>query len=571
MEKSLLLSAFAMIATTVCAQPFAESIPFSARQLGTKLVPFTQSTVQKAVKVATKDKPNYYMRPDGALYWTSDKKGTMYGSVYMYVQGGTDLAFNKVQAEAGQTYWHLNVYDWYGECTSYDVTGKTSDSYYTDDKGDFHLNMKFDGGNSLPTLTWATDSFTIGEENPYWAPNTDENPDAFMKYYSQVFAGINIINSRVMPLSFTDDHVSEVYFGGMDNHYTYGSGEYTESESKKYTATGVYQYFEKPMAPLYVEDIFMPVVSKGYYPIAKGKQLKMQIHDVLEVNGQRIPGENILYELTATEPDVVDMGSLEYDELTSYNAFTLVFKKNNAEGKAEPFVINQPFYVVVYGLDEEGIDCGFEVSLLPKYYKDADGAVGIWKDAANQPDYFSLYEQKAALKVSFTGKFDYCNPVYYGPDENYGIVKVSNDGNTASTIVENSDVYPGIMMKLNGDWTDEDGNANYTITGAADWVKSIEADETTYKDYEVTLLTVKCDALPEGVSGRSCTLTVHGTGVESTYPIEILQGDAVPTAVNGVKVNTSASNNATYNVAGQRVAEGTKGLVIRDGKKYMNK
>ena len=158
------------------------------------------------------------------------------------------------------------------------------------------------------------------------------------------------------------------------------------------------------MAPLVVEDIFIPVISKGYYPVAKGKELRMQIHDVIEQDGKRIPGEKILYELTATEPETIDVGSIPYDNNTSYNAFTLVFTKKNAEGKAERFVIDQPFYVVIDGLDKEGIDCGFEISELPYYYNDFDSAVGIWKKDGS-PAFFSLYKD-VALKVEDSATTD---------------------------------------------------------------------------------------------------------------------------------------------------------------------
>lgn len=569
MKKSLLTGALALAAVAVSAQPFAEGNPFSARKFGAKLTTSPSTQAKKVAKADTKDKENYYLRPEGSLFLSSDKKGDIWGPVYMVVPGATDLNFKKVTT-GGQTFWHQNIYNWYDECTSYDRTGESGDSYYTDADGNFHINMTFDGGNVIPTLTWATDSFTLGEENPYWAPNTQENSLAFMRYYPQVFSGIDVANRRIQPLSYTDDHVSEVYFGGMDNHYTYGSGTYTGKQT--YTATGVYQYFEKPMAPLYVEDIYLPAISQGYYPIAKGKEIKMQIHDVMEVNGQRIPGDKILYELTATEPEVLDVGSLDYDELTSYNAFNVVFTKKNAEGKAEPFVIDQPFYVVVYGLDGEGIDCGFEASILPKWYGNSDSAIGIWKDANNQPQYFDLYgSQPTMLKVTFTGKFDYVNPVYYGENQNYGIVKMSDDGNTGETIVEKSDVYPGAMLKVNGDWYDADGNANYEVKGMPSWVKSVSIDTDSYASYEVVLATFKCEPLPAGVNGRKCSLYVEGvSGVKSTFPIELLQGDATPTGINNVTVKVDAEGN-TYNVAGQRVNADAKGLVIRGGKKYLNK
>ena len=43
-----------------------------------------------------------------------------------------------------------------------------------------------------------------------------------------------------------------------------------------------------------------------------------------------------------------------------------------------------------------------------------------------------------------------------------------------------------------------------------------------------------------------------------------------PTAINGITVNKNSSS-ATYNVAGQRVSNSYKGIVVKDGKKYIKK
>lgn len=44
-----------------------------------------------------------------------------------------------------------------------------------------------------------------------------------------------------------------------------------------------------------------------------------------------------------------------------------------------------------------------------------------------------------------------------------------------------------------------------------------------------------------------------------------------PTAINGVVVNKNASSSAIYNIAGQRVSKSYKGIVVKEGKKYLVK
>lgn len=570
MKKSILLTAALVMATTAAnAQPFVEGVPFSARQFGKHLVPTLDAQAQPS-KLRAEKKSNYYLRPEGALFQASDKKGQIWGTVYMYVPGAYDVKFKKQGTDA--YVWHQNTFDYYGDVTVNDCSSKTDYYYNIGANGDFTMKSLFDGRDALPTLVCNTDSFLLASENPYFGNAGDPGKHeslALKFYYPRLYSGIDQDNRRVAPLSYTMDQVSEVFFGGMDNKYAYGSGTFTQGDAK-YTATSVYQYFDKPMAPLVVEDIFIPVISKGYYPIAKGKQLRLQIHDVMEQDGKRIPGEKILYELTATEPETIDVGSIPYDDNTSYNAFTLVFTKKNAEGKAERFVIDQPFYVVIDGLDKEGIDCGFEISELPYYYNDFDSAVGIWKKDGS-PAFFSLYKD-VALKVSFSAWYDYCNPMYYvfnGREENYGIVKMDNDGTSGTTLIPGDLVFAGPAIKTNQSWFDANNEPNYTVTCDADWVKSITPDTKTWAEYDITVLKLECDPLPEGVSGRKCELHVQSKTCKSTYPIEVLQGDATA-GINGVTVNV-ARDGKTYNLSGQRVAPDTKGIVIRDGKKYVNK
>ena len=52
--------------------------------------------------------------------------------------------------------------------------------------------------------------------------------------------------------------------------------------------------------------------------------------------------------------------------------------------------------------------------------------------------------------------------------------------------------------------------------------------------------------------------------------VEIYKGGG-ETAIQGAKVATVAGNSAIYNLAGQKVNASYKGIVIKDGKKYIQK
>ena len=62
------------------------------------------------------------------------------------------------------------------------------------------------------------------------------------------------------------------------------------------------------------------------------------------------------------------------------------------------------------------------------------------------------------------------------------------------------------------------------------------------------------------------------TGGGATNETEIQWFDVkAATGISTVKANVKATNGAMFNLAGQRVAEGYKGLVIKNGKKYVVK
>ena len=69
--------------------------------------------------------------------------------------------------------------------------------------------------------------------------------------------------------------------------------------------------------------------------------------------------------------------------------------------------------------------------------------------------------------------------------------------------------------------------------------------------------------------------TTGDADVETTTPVTLLVDGQIPgggTGISGVEVdNTDNADAPAYNIAGQRVNRNTKGLVIINGKKYINK
>ena len=83
----------------------------------------------------------------------------------------------------------------------------------------------------------------------------------------------------------------------------------------------------------------------------------------------------------------------------------------------------------------------------------------------------------------------------------------------------------------------------------------------------------EAQALPAGETGRWAEVKVKSAfGITAAPSLFILQGDAqVPTGVKAIKFDADGKFVATYNMSGKRVNENAKGIIIRDGKKFINK
>ena len=92
------------------------------------------------------------------------------------------------------------------------------------------------------------------------------------------------------------------------------------------------------------------------------------------------------------------------------------------------------------------------------------------------------------------------------------------------------------------------------------------ANEDYDENYTFDLV-FAADALPEGVEGRKATIVFMQEGAR--LEVTVTQG-----AASGVEVTTKTVKTAetpAFNLAGQRVNKDFKGLVVKDGKKFMNK
>jgi hypothetical protein len=115
----------------------------------------------------------------------------------------------------------------------------------------------------------------------------------------------------------------------------------------------------------------------------------------------------------------------------------------------------------------------------------------------------------------------------------------------------------------------QDFEATLTVAGEANGMKSIAFNMAEIKD--------ACDYYIKDVIWMTEDGTeslINMTGAENFW-VKVGAGTAPyqydPTAINGVVVNKNTGSAAIYNIAGQRVSKSYKGIVVKEGKKYLVK
>ena len=111
-------------------------------------------------------------------------------------------------------------------------------------------------------------------------------------------------------------------------------------------------------------------------------------------------------------------------------------------------------------------------------------------------------------------------------------------------------------------------NFNYeewTIEGD-EWITAYLASTDYWEDYGAIALVFEAEALPEGEKGRKGTVIFEADGAVQEFTF--IQGDVPTEDIENTKVDVKFDNK-TYNVLGVEVNDDFKGVVIKNGKKFV--
>lgn len=343
---------------------------------------------------------------------------------------------------------------------------------------------------------------------------------------------------------------------------------------------------EKPLQPLVLQELFFMFYSTKTVPVPADKNLRALIRRV-ETDSE---GYLVLTDTLALM-DVAGSDIETYSPInTTFGRFGVTFASYEEDEfgtlTAKPIIIDDMFAVDIQGFDQK------DVEIQAFWAMGQEDEAEFWSGAL-RPTLIVCNDlngkESGTLRYYGKGEDPYCyNAVFYMYGEMDGITMEFNNqiapvaGGESVSDGEGDDAGNPVYLFTNYPMFEEDGGEfvwteNYDFEGIPEWAE-IKIDPTYYENENYTsvrglhMVWFVCEPLPEGVASRSATIKITSArGAHSDVDITLVQGDSDPSGISTVKSNVKNENSAAFNMAGQRVNNDFKGLVIKNGRKFMNK
>lgn len=314
----------------------------------------------------------------------------------------------------------------------------------------------------------------------------------------------------------------------------------------------IYIYHEKPAAPLYIEGVTLPLVGFTY---TDDFNLHIKIVKATH-NGAGIKptlGEVIAEGDATTE-------CINADFSAGLTGIEIPLYKEDEDGMSteiDHLFLDDEFIIVI-----EGWDNGTFTGTLGSQDAPLDNAkTSTWFEMTGaEGSMYSYTSWKTALFVGLMGAtYGYLNT------EDETDLTFAEEGETKTIHIEPmfSTSEGETLLYLEDD------------SEIPEWI-GIEIQNEVYTEDEFSFdLAITAEPLNAGSSaprkeeaaGRTASFTLFQPGAK--LDITVTQGTV--TGISDVKVTKTATSGKLYNVAGQRINKDAKGIVIKDGKKYLVK
>lgn len=366
------------------------------------------------------------------------------------------------------------------------------------------------------------------------------------------------------------------------------------------------QVFEKPATALYLHD-FSTMFTAAANPLSGEKTLRAKIYTLKkDENGEPVKNEwgkympdQLIDVMTAAEEDVVMYTSQGTIGSNKYYMGQMRFKKTTYDEfdqpTSSPVAITDAFMIMIDSLDKANQhinlafcdladdEAEFTQGVVPAYEYYYNTATGQYYDRA--VSYYSEDTQKYcyAMSLFFYGELDAIS-VSNVDNINYQTVSAEGGSSSAMTVVNEKETASPAFVYTNYPMLEREGENlyftdNYDLEGMPEWAQ-LGIDDTYYEYQPKTeneirgmnLCSFLVDPLPQGEKGRAAAIRiVSKRGAVADNLLYIAQGEVEPLGVATIRFDAKGQFTGLFNMAGQLVDGNAKGLLVKNGKKYMKK
>lgn len=458
-----------------------------------------------------------YAPPTGAMYAGIESEGLYYSRVFMYTPALKDVTYPAL-VRSQDTETPVSVRWTIG-------TGAEQKVMETNENGDGIASMF--GNNEAPVLTATQGSFS----ESYQMMDEDNKPAIW-------FGGTDTLTS------LSNACTGYGVYDGFQNGPSFTTNTVFYDTNQK--LIGFAQTLEKPIENLYV--------TKGQIALKADATMENVLGgQTLTFTLCKFEGENLVpyAKATATEENVTWIGTS--------GIFIVEFpfmEEDELFGKVEsPVIVGEETFILVEGFDKittpiTALFSGADGWNGNGYALLADGSISTvgYSNAPNTP--------QVNLHIGFTAAMPVAEPVtpeqtvYFPVEGGAGVTGIGDDGKPYNDYI----VY---TLSGPGQWN---------LVAAPEWASGLEVDDS-YLSNGIIAFYFAADALPAGETHRSGNIVLELYGKQVVIPV--LQGQD-PNSIEDV--TTSANAKApVYNLMGQKVNVAAKGLLIKDGKKFIKK
>ena len=427
------------------------------------------------------------------------------------------------------------VTDW--DWTAWDASSEEPAVFASASDVDFALDLQSDVVKNVQLVgtneTKSSDPFIFGVGKYIKDDGTPQYENSYL--YGGYYNNGWILNNETPAIMTRQD---------PDGHLKFYSNWATPDIAST-SMSKIYCYHEKPAAPLFFTGVTLPLVS-----FVDNGDFNLHIKIMkCSHQGTKLTLGEVIAEGNATSENI------NADFSAGLTGIEIPLYKEDEFGMSidlDYIFVEDEFVIVI-----EGWDNGSFSGVLGSQDAPLDNAsISTWFEKTGEEG--SMYRYTSWPTALFVGLLN-ASYGYLYTEDNTNITLPSEGGQAVLHInpmlcTSDDNDNPATLL-----WIDDESDT-------PDWLSVGLANEA-YTETEFSFdLVLEAEALPEGSGNRSAHLVFVQTGAKLVVDVTQNAGSGINTVVTRIDSNAPA-----YNVAGQRVNNSFKGLVVKDGRKVVVK